>query len=81
MNWLPTGKNMLVGATSLDPSFTRGRQCLQKKVSGQKSEPNLHFTAKLRLLTHPLTFLLVKQPQIFKDGNYYELIKFTFTNL
>src|SRR5438105_490324 len=29
-------------------------------VSGQKSELKPHFTAKLRLLTHPPTFLLVK---------------------
>ena len=39
-------------------------------VNGQKSELKPHFTAKLRLLTHPPTFLLVKQPQIFNDGNY-----------
>ena len=39
-------------------------------VSGQKSESKPHFTAKLQLLTHPLTFLLVKQPQIFNSWNY-----------
>src|SRR6266480_1948187 len=75
-----------MSAESLRPKCTMWSSCLIRlhqqllqPVSGQKSEPTPHFTEKLRLLTHPLTFLLVKQPQIFKDGNYYELIKFTFT--
>jgi hypothetical protein len=34
-------------------------------VSGQKFESTPYFTAKLRLLTRPLTFLLVKQSPKF----------------